>query len=611
MHSRNTYALSAMALAVSTLLVACGGGGGDDAPTTPTEPELPTRQVTGYVLDRSLNNATACLDLNDNRTCDADEPAAMTANGSFTITTTAVDETLVLVQAGTSSTTTEGPVVAPYMLTAPLGRHAVISPYTTLLQSEIDSGRSANLAQAEETLLSFLVGSAGQVGGIQLYDNYELVEGETLTAAQRTAKEKMLSLGQLLTRGFAEVSAGVSGGRAALEAYSAVAPGSLQQLLYQIPATLTPEQRESLFLATRDSMVPSAATLAGAAKAKAATAAQPIEGAWVRTDGTTREVFLFGGDGTFVHQIVAAPVGANYAFDAGLGYRYGRYSLSGSTLTLELLEAANASGPAAGAHTAAVSGNAMTLDGTSLTRVASASNPLVGGWVRPMGLSRPEYMVMFEDGTYAHGTFYYQNDRQTGSAAALETARNVGVQVGSYGLSSGNADVVEFGATTVDFNGNLSVPSNPGVAHIQADGSISLSGLRLVKLGSTLGAQAVTGFSEATRSRIWSGRYFSRTVSGSGNSAVIEYLYVKGPGTVQAFGNVPTASGTDCPALTTPFTNIDPSDGILKQFVIGTSTAASAAYAQRRMSYGTPASFTTMTPTARPTNTAARCTVPF
>ncbi|KQP37005.1 hypothetical protein [Pseudorhodoferax sp. Leaf274] len=604
MHSRNTCALSALALAASTFLAACGGGGSDD----PANPPGTSREVTGYVLDRGLNNATACLDLNDNRACDAGEPSAMTANGNFKITTTQAADAVVLVQAGTGSTTSEGPVVAPYVLSAPLGRHAVISPYTTLLQSEVDSGRSANLAQAEETLLSFLVGSAGQVGGIQLYDNYEAAAGTTASAAQ----QKMLALGQLLTRGFAEVGASVGGGsRAVFEAYAAVAPGSLQQLLYQIPSTLTPEQRESLFLATRDSLVPSAATLAGVAKAKAATAAQPIEGAWVRTDGTTREVFLFGGDGTFVHQVIATPVGANYAFDNGLGYRYGRYSLSGSTLSLELIEAANARGPAAGAHTATVAGNAMTLDGTSLTRVASASNALVGGWVRPMGLSRPEYMVLLEDGTYAHSTFYYQNDRQTGTATALETARNVGVQIGSYATSGANADVVEFGATTIDFNGNLSVPSNPGVAHIQADGSLSLSGLRLVKLGSTLGAQAVTGFSEATRSRIWSGRYFSRTVSGSGNNAVVEYLYVKGPATVQAFGNVPTASGAACPALAAPFANIDPSDGILKQFVIGTGTGAAAAYAQRRMSYGTPASFTTLTPVVRPTDATARCTVPF
>ena len=607
MKSPKTYALSALAVAVSALLAACGGGGSDG-----NEAPGPTRQVTGVVLDRSLNDALACLDLNDNRVCDANEPAAKTVNGAFDIATTEANDAVVLVQATTQSRTSEGAVVAPYTLAAPAGQHAVITPFTTLLQSEVDSGRSANLSQAEDTVLSFLVGAAGQVGGVQLYDDYRIVEGETLTAAQRTAKEKMLSLGEVLTRGFAEISATPGqDGRAAFGTYSTVAPGSLQQLLYQIPAALTPEQREALFLATKDSLVPTAKTLAGIQKAKANTAAQSIEGAWIKTDGTTRELYLFAGDGSFVHQVIAAPVAANYAFDNGLAYRYGRYSLSGATLTIELLEAANAKGPAAGAHAVSIAQNAMTLDGASLTRVANAGNPLVGGWVRPNGLNRPEYLVMFDDGSYAHGSFYYQNDRQTGAATALETAKNVGLQVGSYAVNSANAEVIDFGETTVDFNGNLSVPSNPGIAHVQADGSISLAGLRMVKLGTTLGAQAVAGFTEATRSRIWSGRYFSRTVSGSGNSAVIDYLYVKGPGAVQAFRNSPTSSTAACTVQAVPFANIDPSDGILKQIVLGVGTSTTASYVQRRMAYGTPDSFVTMTPAARPTDAAARCVVPF
>lgn len=608
MKSPKIYALSAMALAVSTLLVACGGGSSsDDGETPPPPPPPPAREISGIVVDRALNNATACLDLNDNRACDAGEPSAPTANGAFTISTTETGDAIVLVQATTQSTTSEGPVTAPYTLTAPLGRHAVITPLTTLLQSEVDSGRSANLAQAEETLLSFLVGTAGQVGGIQLYDDYRPANGETATLAQ----DKLATLSALLTRGFAETGAAVGAdARAALSAYGAVAPGSLQQLLYQIPAALTPEQRESLFVATRDSLVPSARTLAGIQKAGAATAAQPIEGAWVKTDGTTRELFLFAGDGSFVHQVIDTPVGANYAFDNGLAYRYGRYTLEGSTLTLDLLEAANANGPAAGARTVTLAANAMTLDGASLTRVASAANPLVGAWVRPNGLNRPEYLVTFEDGTYAHSSFYYQNDRQTGTATALETARNVGLQRGSYSVNAGNPEVIDFGATTVDFNGNLSVPSNPGVAHLQTDGSISMSGLRLVKLGTPLGAKAIAGFTEATRSRIWSGRYFSLT-TGTGASQTVEYLYVKGPNTVIAFDRPAAVTTEACVTKAAPFAGIDPADGILKHFVIGTGTAASATYAQRRMTYGTPASFVTMTPLARPTNATARCVVPF
>jgi hypothetical protein len=602
MKSPKTYAFSALAVAVSTLLAACGGGGGD----APAEPEKPTRQVTGVVLDRSLNDALACLDLNDNRVCDANEPSAKTVNGSFSIPTAQAADAVVLVQASTQSRTAEGSVVAPYVLTAPLGKHAVVTPFTTLLQSEIDSGRSANLAQAEETVLSFLVGTAGQVGGIGLYDSYQPADGQTATAEQ----QKLQSLGALLTRGFAEISASQNGA-AALKAYSAVAAGSLQQLLAQIPAALTPAQREALYLATKDSLVPTAKTLASIQKAQANTAAQPIEGAWIKTDGATRELYLFAGDGSFVHQVLSTPAASDYAFDNGLGYRYGRYTLDGATLSIELIEAANAKGPAQGAQSVSIAQNAMTLGGASLTRVASANNALVGAWIRPMGLSRPEYLVMFDDGSYAHGTFYYQNDRQTGSAPALETAKNVGLQIGKYAVNAANADVIDFGETSIDFNGNLSVPGNPGIAHVQADGSISLSGLRLVKLGTKLGAQAVTGLSEATRSRIWSGRYFRELVSGTGATAVYNYVYVKGPREVVAFGSPTATSTAACPSLPAPFAGIDPADGVLKQFVIGTSTAATANYAQRRLVYGTPASFTTLEPIARPTNAVARCAVPF
>ena len=612
MKSRKTYALSAMALAASTFIVACGGGSDNNDPPTP---EKPTREITGYVVDRGLADATACLDVNDNRVCDADEPSAKTVAGKFTLATTETKDAIVLVQATRDSRTSEGAVPAAYTLTAPLGKHAVITPFTSLLQSEVDSGRSANLAQAEDAVLAFLAGTAGSVGGIQLYDNYETFGGDAPTAAEQLARDKMLTLGQLLTRGFAEIS-NSQAGAAGFKNYSTVAPGSLQHLLYQIPTALTPAQREDLFLATKDSLVPTAKTLAAIDKAKANTAAQPIEGAWVKTDGTTRELYLFAGDGTFVHQVLAAPSGAGTAFDNGLAYRYGRYSLSGASLSIELLEAGNANGPAAGAHTVSIAQNAMTLGGASLTRVASASNPLVGGWVRPNGLNRPEYLVTFDDGTYAHGTFYNQNDRlATGAPPALETAKSVGLQIGSYAVNSDDAKVVDFGATTVKFNGNLTIPSNPGVAHVQSDGSISLAGLRLVKLGTTLGAQAVTGLTEATRSRIWSGRYFQRVLSGTNNNTVYQYVYAKGPGTIQSFGSGPAgvAGTAACPVATAPFTNIDPSDGILKQFVIGTGTAASAGYAQRRMNYGTPADFTAMTPTARPTTAAnsARCTVPF
>ena len=177
--------------------------------------------------------------------------------------------------------------------------------------------------------------------------------------------------------------------------------------------------------------------------------------------------------------------------------------------------------------------------------------------------------------------------------------------------------MLDFGQnTTVSFNGSLAIPSSPGVASVQSDGSISATNLRIVKLGTAPGARAVTGFSEATRSRLWSGRYFSRTVSVSGTNRT-QYVYVRGPNDVMTFLQAPTGSDVTLACPTTgaivDFTTVAPSDGKLKQFVIGTGTGAAAGYAQRRLNVGLPGTgnFVTYTPIARPSNATARCAFPF
>ena len=66
-----------------------------------------------------------------------------------------------------------------------------------------------------------------------------------------------------------------------------------------------------------------------------------------------RELYLFAGDGTYVHQTITTGQPATVtAFDAGFGYRYGRYSLAGSTLTTTVLEASEAAGPTTTPQTA-------------------------------------------------------------------------------------------------------------------------------------------------------------------------------------------------------------------------------------------------------------------
>jgi hypothetical protein len=598
------------------VLTACGGGDDDDAPA------VPTGTLSGVVVDGLLQAATVCLDLNDNRACDTGEPTAVTdAKGAYTLT--AVDPALAalhpVLAVATATTTIDadhGPVKAGFMLAAPPGKHAYISPFTTLAQSEIDGGRAVNVAQAQDTIYAFMVGTAGDVGGLTLDTSY-LPDS---TASIEAKRLKMYGMGQLLTGGFAKTAALGLTGKEAVGALGLAATGSLQQLLTPVTGPLTLAERDALLAANTDSLVPTKATLDAVKATQAKTAATPIEGAWIKSTTvgatTTRELFLFAGDGTFVHQtlsaISATPTPATTAFDSGFGLRYGRYTFANGTLTFTVIEASEEAGPATGPIAGVtVSGNTLTLPGATFTRVASTTDPLVGGWIRPNGSAEPEFLVMFEDKTYFHSTFYNQNDAQLGTASALETAKSAGSRQGKFTHVSAATGAVTFDELAMSFNGTLAIPSSPGVATLQSDGSLTMTGLRLVKLGTPDGAKAILGLSEATRSRLWSGRYFSRTV-GTGGAARLQYTYVRGPNDVVSFFQAPTGSTNTvaCALVPADFTTVAPTGGKLMQFVIGTGTGATAGYAQRRLNVGTPSSYVTYTPLAKPTNATARCAVP-
>lgn len=625
----NRLALS-IAAAAGLALAGCGGGGGGAAPAPgepggPSNPGAPTVAVSGIVADGLLKDAKVCLDVSGNRACDASEPSAMTdASGAYTINT-AVGTNFPVLAIVTKDVTTDsdyGVATASYMLMAPAGKPEFVSPYTTLVQSEIDSGRSMNLREAETAILAGMVGTAGQVGGLSLYSNYTDVSAGAPSASQL----RMYGAAQVLAKGFAQTQAVTNlSGMALSAALGQGAAGSMKHILSQVTGTLTMANRDTIFAAVQDSIVPATATLAAIARAKASTGPQPIEGAWTRQTGAQTEVFVFAGDGTFVHQTVATAVTSTTTFDNGFGYRYGRYTFEGGVLTTSLIEASGQSGPANGSVSGVtIAGNTMS-GGLELTRLASATNPLVGAWMRPNGSDKPQYLVFLDDAKYVHSTFYREDDFETGSATFLETARTLGLQRGAYsrettasGVSLINfsaIDLVAIGTTgspvIVDFNGNLSIPGDPGVAVLQADGSVSMEGARFVKLGTALGAGVISGFSEATRSQLWSGRFFSRSLGGS--PALNQYLYVRGPNDVLTFNQMPTGSDATvpCAIIASPFTSVDPADGILKQMVIGTGTGASAGYAQRRLNVGTPGSFTVFTPAARPSNATARCALPL
>ena len=104
-------------------------------------------------------------------------------------------------------------------------------------------------------------------------------------------------------------------------------------------ASLTLANRDTLYTATKDSLVPTQAALDAVAKAKAARPRRRRSKARgsrppAPAPSMVRELYLFAGDGTYVHQIITTGQATTVTqFDAGFGYRYGRYTLTGSTLT--------------------------------------------------------------------------------------------------------------------------------------------------------------------------------------------------------------------------------------------------------------------------------------
>jgi hypothetical protein len=121
--------------------------------------------IQGKVLaDRALFGATVCLDKNHNKICDSDEPqAASAADGSFILSVTSGDENKYSVIAEIPKTAAQ----AAYSLEAPLGRHQVVSPFTTLIQNEIDNNTGLSLDDAEG-----LVARDFLLDKTSLYQNY-------------------------------------------------------------------------------------------------------------------------------------------------------------------------------------------------------------------------------------------------------------------------------------------------------------------------------------------------------------------------------------------------------------------------------------------------------
>lgn len=125
------YVISSLAV----LLTACGGGGVNGV------------SITGRVLDGYINGAVVCLDLDNDKFCDSNEPSATTgAGGTFKLNPpSTLDLSAVRLIANVPATAidedTGAAVGTAYQLTSPANL-SVVTPLTTLALSYKDQGQT-------------------------------------------------------------------------------------------------------------------------------------------------------------------------------------------------------------------------------------------------------------------------------------------------------------------------------------------------------------------------------------------------------------------------------------------------------------------------------------
>lgn len=190
---------SILALAIAVGLSACGGGGsGSGADTNSGSGN--SSAYTARAADGYLEGAVACLDLNENKACDDDEPSAVTnENGEFTITglTNAEHQTsavvIEIVPGQTIDQDNPGvPLTKAYTLTAPPGSQ-FISPLTTLVQNELEKGRSM------ESAIATVKSQLGALGAdVELNRDYiQAKASEAASDAEREAYSELHRVAQI------------------------------------------------------------------------------------------------------------------------------------------------------------------------------------------------------------------------------------------------------------------------------------------------------------------------------------------------------------------------------------------------------------------------------
>ncbi|TCV29147.1 hypothetical protein [Vibrio crassostreae] len=195
---------SLLAVAIALGIAGCGSDSSDSSTTDTGGSTATSASLTAKAADGYLVGANACLDLNSNKVCDKDEPNAVTGDdGSFTIDNLTQEQLeqgtlLIEVVAGQTIDTDNPDVVLSksYRLTAP-PKSAFISPLTTLIQNEIESGSSLEEAK---TAIQEKLGTT-----LDLTQDYiEAKNNNDLADAQKAAFENLHRVAQVTASVMAE-----------------------------------------------------------------------------------------------------------------------------------------------------------------------------------------------------------------------------------------------------------------------------------------------------------------------------------------------------------------------------------------------------------------------
>ena len=215
------YQQSIISLFVIASLSACGGSSSSDDGVTPTPTPTPSVSLQGKAADGYLSNAKVCLDLNANKMCDDDEPSAITgAGGEFTltgVTQAQIDANPLLVEVIAGETIDEdapGVVLTQgYTLSAPAG-YTFVSPLTTMVQNEVDSGSSVADAETSVqgklgTTLSldedYIAGTAGDTDSEEFEKLHQVAQvtaniiANNMALLESTAESENIDLDDLIS----------------------------------------------------------------------------------------------------------------------------------------------------------------------------------------------------------------------------------------------------------------------------------------------------------------------------------------------------------------------------------------------------------------------------